>query len=70
MADRNNTTAIKDAETNWMTWNSKFLPRKNKDHAPRRVLTRYCEAIHCDEEQLDLELDWNFFAPEEESQEE
>jgi len=64
MADRKNTDAIKDAESNWMTRNAKFLPSKNKDHTPRRVLTRYCEAAICGEDQVDLELDWGFFCPE------
>ena len=64
MADRKNTDAIKDAVLNWMTRNAKFLPSKNKDHTPRRVLARYCEAASCGEDQVDLELDWNFFCPE------
>jgi len=47
-----------------MTRNSKFLPSKNKDHTPGRVLVRYCEAASCEEDQVDLELDWEFFCPE------
>ena len=63
MADRKSTNAIKDAESNWMTHNSKFLPSKNKDHTSRRVLAQYCEAASCEEDQVNLELDWEFFFP-------
>jgi len=64
MADRKNTDTIKEAEANCMTRNVKFLPSKSKDHTPRRVLARYCEAASCEEDQVDLELDWDFFCPE------
>ena len=70
MADRKISTAIKEAETDWMARNAKFLPSKNKEHTPRRVLTRYCEAMNCDEDTVDWQLDWEFFAPDDSSSEE
>ena len=67
MADRKNANAIKDAESNWMTRNARFLLSKNKEHTLRRVLSRYCEAASCEEDKVDLELDWEFFSPDEEA---
>ena len=69
-ADRKNATAIKEVESNWMTGNAKLLLSKNTNHTPRCVLTRYCEAISCNEDTImDLKMDWEFFAPNEEANE-
>ena len=61
MADQKNSSAIKESEQNWLQRNSDFLP--SNDISPRRILPCYCEVINFHEDQVDLECDWDFFAP-------
>ena len=62
MADRKNSSAIKESEQNWLQRNADFLP--GTERTPRRILSRYCEVTNFPEDQVDLECDWDFFAPE------
>ena len=61
MADRKNSSAIKESEQNWLQRNSDFLPSNVR--SPRRIRSRYCEVTNFPEDQVDLECDWDFFAP-------
>ena len=61
---RNNAAAIKEAEENWIKRNKKCLNKPGQDRTPRKFLAKYYMAVLFDLDQIDAELDWDFFMPE------
>ena len=60
---RGNADAIKDAEENWVKRNEKILHKPSLDRTPRKILAKYCQQVPFCLEQIDRELDWDFFEP-------
>ena len=65
---RGNAEAIKEAKDNWVKRNEKFIHKPGMDRMPRKILARYCQAVPFGLDQIDRELDWDFFQPEEDEE--
>lgn len=60
--DRANSTTMKEAEERWVQRNKKFLPRDSR--SPHTILANYCAEMEFTEDQVDMELDWDYLAEE------
>jgi hypothetical protein len=58
--DRTNTAAIDEAERAWIEKNKPFL--RDNDKAPKKVFCTYCNRMGLTKNQVNKEMDWDFFS--------